>query len=93
MDNIKNDQTDPVATLVRAAISDWHLSRELRSGQALFNRLPLEVGRVVSGQQWDPYQRNLSAFELSEWINKHIVFDGCEIVAVFNNDDILWERM
>lgn len=64
----------------------------LRTGQALFLVLPDWVGLVVAGTPWDPFHRELTKFQIVNWINDHLIFKDDEIVAVFNGEDILAER-
>ena len=64
----------------------------IRIGQALFNALPIWAGNVVAGTPWDPYHRDLTWFEVTNWMNAHLIFNNDELIAVMNNDEILAER-
>jgi hypothetical protein len=62
-----------------------------RSGQFLFNHLPEGPAGVVDGTAFDPYYKDMSFHELRTWIADHLMFDGNEIICVFNGDQILWQ--
>lgn len=65
-----------------------------RPGQALFNCLPAEVGRVVSGTMFDPFHRLKHWHEVEQWCADHLIFDDRgELVALFNNNEILLEKV
>jgi hypothetical protein len=64
----------------------------LRLGQALFNSLPMWAGNVVAGTPWDPFHKDLTRFQMINWINDHLIFLDGEISAVFSGEDILAER-
>jgi hypothetical protein len=61
-----------------------------RTGQYMFNCLPENVAYFVRGTLWDPFHKDLTAFEISEWIDSHLIFDGSDIIGVFNGDQLLW---
>lgn len=64
-----------------------------RTGQYLFNSFPVEVANVVTGSMFDPFHKDMSQFQIEEWLLNHIVFnENGSIVAVFNENTILWER-
>ncbi len=67
-------------------------NRDIRVGQALFNLLPGWAANRVASTLFDPFHKNFTDYELYTWINNHLIFDGDEIIAVFNNDTILAER-
>ena len=64
----------------------------LRLGQALFNALPDWATSVVAGSTWDPFHRDFTMFQITNWINEHLIFKDGEVVAVYNRDVILAER-
>lgn len=66
--------------------------RDIRVGQALFNLLPGWASHRVCATLFDPFHKNFTDYELYTWINSHLIFDGDEIIAVFNNDTILAEK-
>lgn len=63
-----------------------------RTGQYMFNHLPPIVAARVSGTSFDPFHKELSAHEIWEWIENHLIFDGNEIIGLFHNDIMLWEK-
>jgi hypothetical protein len=76
-----------VEHILRGAFTD-----DQRTGQWMFNHLPLMVAARVSGTSFDPFHKNLSAHEIYDWIDNHLIFDGNEIVGLFHNDILLWEK-
>lgn len=63
-----------------------------RTGQYLFNSLPPGAERVVASTLFDPYHKEMTRSALFEWISHHLIFDDRgDVIAVFNNNDILWE--
>lgn len=64
---------------------------EQRTGQYLFNKLPGPVAVVVGGTSFDPFHKDLSAIEISDWIDSHLIFDNGWIVGVFHGERVLWE--
>jgi hypothetical protein len=66
---------------------------DVRYGQALFNVLPPEVGQVVAGTSFDPFHTQWKThMQVVDWVDNHLIFsDDFKIIAVFNNDQILWE--
>jgi hypothetical protein len=65
---------------------------EQRTGQYLFNHLPNPVAAQVRGTTFDPFHKDLTINEVHCWIQDHLIFDANRIIAVFNNDEILWEE-
>jgi hypothetical protein len=74
-----------------------------RTGQILFNLLPLGAREAVTGSLFDPFYKDLTSDEASEWLDSHIIFDdepqgfsaifdSEKILAVFDGEKILWER-
>lgn len=64
-----------------------------RTGQYLFNSLPVEAAQFITSTLFDPFHRDMSQDEVEAWISDHIIFDdNGRIMALFNNNDILWER-
>lgn len=72
--------------IVLGAINAKH-----RTGQWMFNKLPAGIGRVVAGTSFDPFFKELSASEIEQWIEDHLIFDGYEIIGVYHGNQILWE--
>lgn len=64
---------------------------KLRTGQYLFNHLPDQVGNKVAGTLFDPFHKDLSKQEIIEWLDNHLIFDHNEIIALFDQNTILWE--
>ena len=64
-----------------------------RTGQYLFNGLPFEAQLHVRGTLFDPFYKNMSQYQIEEWLNNHVFFnEQGSIVGIFENDQILWER-
>jgi len=64
-----------------------------RTGQVLTDNLTAEVANVVRGSSFDPYHQELTREQIINWFNDHIIFsDEDEMIVVFDNDKILWER-
>jgi len=69
---------------------------DLRTGQLIFNFLPEGAQNAIRGTLFDPFHKNMDAYELTQWVQDHLVFGkinrGAEgVIAVFNGNDILWE--
>ena len=63
-----------------------------RTGQALFNTLPLGAANAVIGCIWDPFNRDYSSQELVNWVNEHLILDDdVNVVGVIGANQILWE--
>lgn len=62
-----------------------------RTGQYLYNSLPQIVAQLVNGKLFDPFHGEYTRAELAEWIDNHLIFEGNEIVALFDKDRIIWE--
>ncbi len=63
-----------------------------RTGQRLFNLLPQPVAYFTSGTLFDPFHKDLTRKEIWDWLNDHLIFDdNGHIIALFNNNQILWE--
>jgi hypothetical protein len=61
-----------------------------RTGQYLFNHLPVEVGNKVAGTLFDPFHKDLSKPEIIEWLDNHLIFNENKIIALFDQNTILW---
>lgn len=61
-----------------------------RTGQYLYNHLPTIVARLTSGKTFDPFFKDLSQQEIFDWIENHLIFDGNEIIGLFDHDRIIW---
>ncbi len=67
-------------------------NKRQRTGQFLFNQLPNHISTIVAGKMFDPFYADLSEREVQEWINDHLIFNGQEIIGVFDGDNLLWEK-
>lgn len=63
-----------------------------RTGQYLFNHLEPGPANVIAGSLFDPFHQDLSNREISDWLDNHLIFDGNKVIAVFKNNQILWEE-
>lgn len=66
--------------------------KDQRTGQYMFNQLPAGPAAAVRGKLFDPFNKELTEREICAWIEDHLIFDGQRIVAVYNNNQILWEE-
>lgn len=69
-----------------------------RAGQYLFNNLPDDAANCMMMTLWDPFHKRMSFQEFRDWINDHLILeDGATtldgVIAVFNNNEILWEKV
>lgn len=65
---------------------------EQRTGQYLFNSLPEGAQEVITRTMSDPYQQDFDVYELTNWVNNHLIFDeDGAIINVFNGDTVLWD--
>lgn len=68
-----------------------------RTGQTLFNLLPTPAANAVRGTTFDPFFKNMNVREVAKWIQEHLIFGKWpgtgkdELIAVFNNDTVVWE--
>ena len=66
---------------------------DIRPGQALFNVLPRDVSARVCGAMFDPFHRVKTWDEVKLWMEDHLIFDeDGYVIAVFNNNQILWQH-
>jgi hypothetical protein len=66
-------------------------SHNQRTGQYLFNGLPDEVRAVVAGKGWDPFYKQMSQYQLVDWITRYLVFDdNGKIIGVISGTHLLW---
>lgn len=63
-----------------------------RTGQYLFNHLPPGAGNALSSTLIDPFHKEMTKEEIIGWIDNHLIFDGQEVIAVFNNNQLMWEK-
>jgi hypothetical protein len=64
-----------------------------RSGQFLFNSLRHEVAEAVRGTLFDPFYKDLSEYEVADWLENHVIYnDQGEMICVFSGNTILWEE-
>ena len=47
--------------------------RQYRSGQYLFNTLPVGAADAVRGKLFDPFYKDMSLEQLVEWVENHLV--------------------
>jgi len=63
-----------------------------RTGQYLYNYFE-GLREYIAGKTYDPFYRDMSQYQIEEWLLEHCIFDGHgEIIGFFVGDDILWER-
>lgn len=67
-----------------------------RTGQFLFNALPDGAAKALRGTLLDPFHRDYSPYELTEWVQNHLVFGKPPfgepgVIGVFNGNQLLWE--
>jgi hypothetical protein len=79
------------------AQADWIMAmarfHRMRTGQLLFNNLPAAVANVVRTTDFDPFYWNMRRDEVLKWFDDHIIYNEYdEIVVVFSENTILWER-
>ncbi len=65
---------------------------EQRPGQFLINSLPPGAYQVVTGTLFDPFHKPMERWHVVEWVDNHLILDEQEVIGVFNNNKILWER-
>lgn len=68
-----------------------------RAGQYLFNNLPEGAATCMLMTLWDPFNKRMTFQEFRDWINDHLILeDGATtldgVIAVYNDNQILWER-
>jgi len=64
-----------------------------RTGQYLFNGLEQGARAVITGLTWDPFHKELSQYQIEDWLEEHVVFgNNGTIIAVFDENGFLWER-
>jgi hypothetical protein len=62
-----------------------------RTGQYLFNSLPDGAREVVAGTMWDPFHKELSQYQIEDWLANHVVFnDNGTIIGIIAGRRILW---
>jgi len=62
-----------------------------KTGQYLFNSLPEGAREAVSGMLWDPFYKDMSQYQIEEWLNDHVVFnDNGSISGVITGGKIIW---
>lgn len=67
-------------------------SHHQRTGQYLFNGLPVGARDKIVGNLWDPFYKEMSQYEIERWLNDHIIFnDRGKIIGLINNNEIIWE--
>ncbi|MET0785765.1 MAG: hypothetical protein ABWY25_03590 [Paenisporosarcina sp.] len=65
-----------------------------RTGQYLFNGLPDEARFAVRGRLFDPFHKQMSQYSIEDWLMEHVIFNNSgAIVAIFDDNNILWERI
>ena len=64
-----------------------------RTGQHLFNSLPVGAQNALVGTSIDPFHRDFVKDKIERWADNHLIFDGEEIICLFGlYDNILWEK-
>lgn len=63
-----------------------------RLGQFVYNGLPDGAKDAIVSTHIDPFYKDYSEYEIEAWIDNHLIFDKGVIVAVFDEDTILWDR-
>ena len=62
-----------------------------RTGQYLFNGLPEGARDAVAGMLWDPFYRDMSQYQIEEWILDHLVLsDSGTVTGVITGGKIIW---
>lgn len=86
--------TTPIEAIFAEDIMINAKAQQQRAGQYLFNHLPESgAATVVAGSIFDPFHKDLSVTEVFDWLCDHLIFDNNQnIIAVFNGNDILWEK-
>jgi len=69
------------------------ITHNQRTGQYLFNMLQEPIRNEVTGKDWDPFEKEMSQYQIEKWFEDHIVFgsDG-KMIALFDESGFLWER-
>jgi hypothetical protein len=66
---------------------------EQRTGQLLFNSLRQQVAAKVRDTDFDPFYKDLTLFEIIEWLENHVVYnDEGIMIRLFDGNEILWEE-
>ena len=79
-----------IATLITNQVMQRAQIEGQRTGQYLFNLLPSNIVYYVAGRPFDPFFKDLTAEEVYQWIDEHLIFDGKEIIGVFDKDNLIW---
>jgi len=79
-----------IATLITNQVMQHAKTVDQRTGQYLFNLLPYEITSFVAGRPFDPFFKDLTKDEVYQWIEDHLIFQGKEIIGVFDGDRLLW---
>lgn len=81
---------DPTIALANKVMSE-HKAHDQRTGQYLFNILPLHISSLVAGTDFDPFYQDLSYIEIVSWIELHLMYVDDELFGLFNNDQkVMW---
>jgi hypothetical protein len=68
-------------------------ANDQRTGQYLFNTLPQEVRATLTGRPFDPFYKEMSQYQVEEWLGDHIMFDDDgEVIALYSANMILWQK-
>jgi hypothetical protein len=66
---------------------------QFRSGQYLFNTLPIGAATAVRGTLFDPFYKDMDLSAIKTWVENHLVLgEGGVVMALFDGNNILWER-
>jgi hypothetical protein len=64
-----------------------------RSGQYLFNNLPIGAAEAVRSTYFDPFYKDMNLEQIAAWVENHLVLGNVgDVIAVFDHNIILWER-
>lgn len=62
-----------------------------KSGQYLFNGLPDGARKAVTGMLWDPFHKDMSQYQIEEWINDHLALnESGRVIGVVTGGKIIW---
>jgi hypothetical protein len=62
-----------------------------RTGQYLFNSLPEGARAVVTGTIFDPFYKNMSQYQIEDWLEDHAVFNmNGTIIGIIAGRKTLW---
>jgi hypothetical protein len=63
------------------------------TGYIMARSMPKIVEKKILQTDFNPFYKNMTFTELLSWIQNHLIFnEKGSIVALFDNDTMLWER-